>query len=238
MTILAVFDFDQTLLEHNSDVVIQKLAPGGKIPNDLHSVAKEQGWTAFVNKCLEYLHDNGVTKENIVDFIHDEPYVEGAIDMIKVLKEKHKAEIIIISDANAVYIHESLVTAGIRDAISEVFTNPAEFNESGQLIVTPFTNQSECDLSERNLCKGRVMLDYMNGKQFDFVVYAGDGGNDFCPISKLGPDDMAFVRKGYALERTIPKMEQSRGIKVNAPVHFWTTSDDIISEIEKKLSSI
>ena len=40
--ILAVFDFDQTLLEHNSDVAIQILAPGGKVPSEVHAVARSK----------------------------------------------------------------------------------------------------------------------------------------------------------------------------------------------------
>ena len=42
--ILAVFDFDQTLLEHNSDVAIQTLAPGGKLPSEVHAVARSKVW--------------------------------------------------------------------------------------------------------------------------------------------------------------------------------------------------
>ena len=42
--ILAVFDFDQTLLEHNSDVAIQILAPGGKVPSEVHAVARSKVW--------------------------------------------------------------------------------------------------------------------------------------------------------------------------------------------------
>ena len=42
------------------------------------------------------------------------PYVEGAIDMIKKLKNDLNADIIIISDANSIYIQESLVNIGLR----------------------------------------------------------------------------------------------------------------------------
>ena len=112
--ILAVFDFDQTLLEHNSDVAIQTLAPGGKLPSEVHAVARSKGWTAFVNECLAYFHKNGVQKDDILNFIHGMPYVEGAINMIKKLKNDLNADIIIISDANSIYIQESLVTIGLR----------------------------------------------------------------------------------------------------------------------------
>ena len=111
---LVVFDFDQTLLEHNTDVAIQSLAPGGEIPSEVHAVARSKGWTAFVNECLAYFHKNNIVKEDILKFIHKMPYVEGAINMIKKLKYDLNADIIIISDANSIYIQESLMNAGLR----------------------------------------------------------------------------------------------------------------------------
>ena len=103
----------------------------------------------------------------------------------------------------------------------------------------PYESQTECDLSERNLCKGKVMLEYIKKQNYSFVCYAGDGGNDFCPIQKLTQNDLAFVRKGYALEKKIPKMKESRGLVVIAEIHYWTTTvHDILAQIEKKLESI
>ena len=111
---LVVFDFDQTLLEHNTDVAIQSLGPDGKVPEEGHAVARSIGWTAFVNECLAYFHKNGIQKNDILKFIREMPYVEGAINMIKRLKNDLNADIIIISDANSIYINESLENAGLR----------------------------------------------------------------------------------------------------------------------------
>ena len=63
-------------------------------------------------------------------------------------------------------------------SFDEIYTNPAKFNEEGQLVVQPYEYQTECDLSERNLCKAKVMLDYIKNKDYAFVCYAGDGGNE------------------------------------------------------------
>ena len=82
------------------------------------------------------------------------------------------------------------------------------------------------------------MLDYVKNKDYTFVCYAGDGGNDFCPIQKLTSNDLAFVRKGYALEKKIPKMKESRGLHVTADIHYWNNGHDILAQIEKKLESI
>ena len=170
---LFVFDFDQTLLEKNTDVDIQKLAPNGEIPKDIHDIAKSEGWTAFVNACLKYFHEQNISKDQIIEFIKNMPYVNGAIEMIKTLKHEYQADIIIVSDANSVYIEESLKNADILQCFSEIYTNPGEFRENGQLIVTPFTNQTECKLSAINQCKGKIVLDYIKDKDFAFICYAG-----------------------------------------------------------------
>ena len=82
------------------------------------------------------------------------------------------------------------------------------------------------------------MLEYIKKQNYSFVCYAGDGGNDFCPIQKLTQNDLAFVRKGYALEKKIPRMKESRGLEVTAEIHHWTTGHDILAQIEKKLESV
>ena len=158
MTFLAVFDFDQTLLQCNTDVEVQKLSPGGQVPEDLHKIAKTQNWTAFVNACLEHFHQNEISDEQIIQFIRDMPFVEGAKEMIKTLKNDYKADIIIISDANSIYIAESLKNAGLNDAFKDIFTNPA-IVENGQIILTPYTNQPDGNPRD---WKAKVLQDYIN----------------------------------------------------------------------------
>ena len=236
-TFLAVFDFDQTLLERNTDVEIQKIAPGGKVPDELKTIAKTQNWTAFVNACLEYFHQNGISAEDIKQFIRDMPFVEGAKEMIQKLKREYKADIVIISDANSIYIEESLKNAGLFEDFNQIFTNPATV-ENGQIIVTPISYQSDCDPKERDMWKAQVLQDYIKDKNhYNFVFYAGDGGNDFAPILQLTPNDLAFVRKGYALEKMIPKMKESRNLEIKAQVHYWNDAYDIMEQVSKRLLS-
>ena len=232
--LLAVFDFDQTLLECNTDVEIQKIAPGGKVPEDLKIIAKKQNWTAFVNACLAHFAQNGISAQEILQFIRDMPFVEGAKDMIKKLKDEYKADIIIISDANSMYIEESLKNAGLFEAFNEIFTNPAKVDNDGQIIVTPIAYQTDCDPNDRDKWKAQVLRDYIKDKSYNFVFYAGDGGNDFAPILQLTSNDLAFVRKGYALERMIGKTKESSK-EIKAQVHYWSTANDIMDQVSKRL---
>ncbi len=233
---LIVFDFDQTLLDKNTDTDVQRLAPNG-LPEEVKEVARKKSWTAFVNAELKYLHEKcDVTPEKLLQFIRDMPYVEGALKNIKQLKSKLNAEIIIISDANTVYIEESLKNAGVRDLISKIYTNPGAFNDDGLLEVKPFGDQTDCQLSSRNMCKGQIMQDYIGSRQFSFVAYIGDGSNDFSAMLKLKEGDLALVRKGFALERYIGKKKEE-GLTIKADVKLWENGHEVHEAICERFNS-
>ena len=66
-------------------------------------------------------------------------------------------------------------------------------------------------------------------------TYIGDGSNDFCPILKLSPADLAFVRQGYALEKTISKMKEKENLEVKASIYLWQNAHDIMKIIQDKV---
>ena len=48
----------------------------------------------------------------------------------------------------------------------------------GKLVIQPFTHQTECPLSGRNMCKGKILDDYISsrnqeGVKFSSIFYAG-----------------------------------------------------------------
>ena len=59
-----MFDFDHTITDLNTDVEVQKLAPGGNIPqsSELRGLYSSQGWTQFMGAVFELLHQNNVTQ--------------------------------------------------------------------------------------------------------------------------------------------------------------------------------
>lgn len=71
-----------------------------------------------------------------------------------------------------------------------------------------------------NMCKGEDLEAFLNrngGREsFDRIIYVGDGGNDFCPVLRLQPQDLAFVRKFRGLQTRIAK---EGGVK--AGIKYW-----------------
>ena len=61
---LLVFDFDHTITDLNTDVEVQKLAPGGEIPasSEMRGLYSDKGWTEFMGAVFSLLHENGVSK--------------------------------------------------------------------------------------------------------------------------------------------------------------------------------
>ena len=60
--------------------------------------------------------------------------------------------------------------------------------------------------------------------------------NLFLFIEKLSSEDLAFVRKNYALEKKIPKMKETRGIEIKANIHYWENAHDIMKILQEKFT--
>jgi hypothetical protein len=67
VTFLFAFDFDHTIVDANSDMVIQKVFHSGPIPERVRIVAKHQGWTTFMQEVFRFHYANHVTKTMFCD---------------------------------------------------------------------------------------------------------------------------------------------------------------------------
>ncbi|CAG8749644.1 5842_t:CDS:2, partial [Acaulospora colombiana] len=113
-------------------------------------------------------------------------------EMIEILRtiKSIDGEIVIISDANVVYIEEVLKAYGVRDLITHVITNPASWDENGRLRIrrlVPKDNPHGCKNNcSENICKGKELLGHISsGPRYDRIIYVGDSMNDFCPATKM-----------------------------------------------------
>jgi len=233
-----VFDFDHTITDANTDVEVQKLAPGGNIPasSEMRGLYSDKGWTEFMGAVFALLHKNGRSRDEILALMAGLVLTPNMQDLLTLAVSRLGATIAIISDSNSVFIEHILQIQGLDHCIHKVFTNPAKWSESGLLQIEPYHHQETCQLSTKNLCKGQILEDYVKtfDKKFDFVVYVGDGRNDFCPSLRLAQEDLVCVRQGYSLEKYIPQMAEE-GHVIKAEVLLWTDADQILKRVEEKL---
>ena len=139
---LMVFDFDHTVVNDNTDVVVQSLEGFPPLSDEVISSCRTDGWTKYMQRVFTFYSEHGAKKEDyfkVLDAIH---FVPGILELLKRLREPElDAEVIIISDSNSEFIGRILKQNGLESAFDKVFTNPAEFNEDGHLIVKPYHHQ-------------------------------------------------------------------------------------------------
>ncbi|XP_077555265.1 pyridoxal phosphate phosphatase PHOSPHO2-like isoform X2 [Haemaphysalis longicornis] len=231
---LVVFDFDFTIIDDNSDVYIQKLAPNGELPPEIKEPYNQNGWTPFMRGVFHFLYDSQVQPDDILDCLLEIKFVDGIIDLLKQLHKTGVFELIIISDSNSVFIEHIMQASGVRPLVHEIFTNYAFFDANGCLQISEYHMQNWCKLSSVNLCKGSIMEEYLErrrkqGVHFDTVSYVGDGNNDLCPSLRLRPCDFIFARAGYKLAKILNKDPD----RAKAKLHIWHTGLDIANVLLK-----
>lgn len=241
---LAVFDFDHTIINGNSDLEIMRLLEQKNIPQRVKELHKSDGWTVFMQAIFELLDKHGVKEDAIKDLITNLPAVPGMPELIKTLNEKFNCDIIIISDSNSYFIDSWIDANNLKDNILKTFTNPAHF-ENHLLKIKMYHLQNSCKLSTKNLCKGQIMEDFVqdqlkNGSSYDRVLYFGDGLNDFCPILRLKENDLACVRKNYKCVGLVKKAldgqyKDDDGVSrvVLSHVFIWENAFEIIDYMQK-----
>lgn len=225
---LAVFDFDHTIVNDNSDVVARDIIT----PSDLIPKQKEYpgNWTQYMQQVFHTIKSINIPAEQVISTVSLMSPNEGMPKLMTALY-KNNVDIIVASDSNSLFIENWLKRNKLYDAVSYVYTNPAKI-ENGIIKIEPYVLQTTCDLCEKNMCKGTIVKEHVSktNKTYNKILYFGDGKNDLCPILKLKENDIAFPRSGYVLE----KLLQSHNIQ--AKVVPWSTGDIIYEYL--KLSNL
>lgn len=238
---LLIFDFDHTITDQNTDVEVQKLAPGGEIPqsSELRGLYTTEGWTQFMAAVFELLHQNNVTRAEILSLMSSLNFISGMETLLRAAVSELAATIIIVSDSNSVFIDHILQERSLSHVVEKVFTNPAWW-EGDKLCIRPFHHQETCKLSTKNLCKGQILEEYLkeckdNQRFFSFLAYVGDGKNDYCPSLRLSESDIVFPRHGYTLQKVIEKTAEDEEQKIKAEICYWTDGEEILEKLKQKI---
>ena len=192
-----------------------------------------------MGEIFKYLHSNQTTPVQILECMTEIGVSPGIAELLRSL-DHSKAEAIIISDSNSVFIDHILTHHGLKETIHKVYTNPAKFNEEGCLQIEMYHVQNSCSLSTVNLCKGQILESYIEERNsdnvhFTHVAFIGDGQNDFCPSLRLSPKDFVFPRQGYSLVDYIEKMKAEKGLHIKANIHLWNSGLDILKVLSDKV---
>jgi pyridoxal phosphate phosphatase PHOSPHO2 len=167
---LGIFDFDNTIIDVNSDTFIDKLLIGNddnryyKYPAEIEDAyIKTRNWTNRMNAVFAYMRNShSIKQSDLIECLNEIKISDSMLKLINQLKENGYT-LAIVSDANTVFIDAILRRNQIADCFYKVFTNPAEFDEQEKLLVRPFSeifNESgkgfdcETKICSTNICKG------------------------------------------------------------------------------------
>ncbi|XP_060854836.1 pyridoxal phosphate phosphatase PHOSPHO2-like isoform X1 [Rhopalosiphum padi] len=216
---LAVFDFDQTIVDGNSDVVaIDLINPTNLIP-DRKDFPKN--WTQYMQRVFDIIKTIKIPAEQIIDVVSLMRPNDGMPKLMRALHENN-FDIIVASDSNSLFIYNWLKYNELLDVVSCIYTNPATVVDNA-IKIEPYSVQTKCDWCTTNMCKGAIVEEHILNKnqKYDKILYFGDGHNDLCPILKLTKNDIAFPRLGYILENLL------KSHSTPAEVMPWCTGENI-----------
>lgn len=163
-----------------------------------------------------------------------------------------KTHLVIISDSNTFFIDSIMSHKVPNIKPNAVVTNYAtptiltieENNEASigssntknctYLQVSPYETQTDCDLCPVNLCKGRVLRNYLQTHgPFDEVYYIGDGGGDACPGIQLNSSDTLFVRRGFSLEKIVQEQKMDGlTLQFKCNIVYWNDGNELQNSMQ------
>ena len=205
--VLFALDFDNTLVDENTDTWVLQILPHLELKDKLHEYkGKFDCWTDLMNEMLKILHDNGCGREEIIDWIKKIKPFEAMESFLKKAKDNPLVDVVIISDSNTIFISTILKQRPeCLTAVDEIHTNRGVFDSTGRLHVTRYHAHScpHCTTTP-NMCKGIVLKAILGRHKYSQVVYVGDGRNDMCPcVSVLNEGDHVIARKDYPLAKKL-----------------------------------
>ncbi|KAI3868572.1 hypothetical protein MKX03_003792 [Papaver bracteatum] len=230
--IVVVFDFDKTIIDHDSDnYVIDELG----FTQLFDELLPTMPWNTLMDNMMLELHSNGKTIEDIANVLRRAPLDPNIISAIK---SAHAlgCELKILSDANMFFIETILEHHGLSGYFSEINTNPGFVDDQGRLRIFPYhdfttaphgctTACHGCPICPPNMCKGlifdRIKAEaYADGKKR--IIYLGDGKGDYCPSLMLEQSDRLMPRKDYPLWELII----SDPSLIKAEIHEWSNGKE------------
>ncbi|RIB14943.1 phosphatase phospho-type [Gigaspora rosea] len=234
---LVVFDFDWSLIDQNSDVwIIEQLSP--IIAKQINELKEKYQWTDLMNYLVGEIYKQGITKQQFEQAFAAIPFKPEMIEALKMIKSAN-GDIIILSDANTVYIEAILKAYEVIDLISNIISNPAAWDEDGRLHIRRLNNiphgcENPCS---ENICKGHELIKFLSAHPNEYyqIIYVGDSFNDFCPATKI--NDILLAREGFKLASflndTLPSSHEYKNMnrQISPRIIYWKDAVRILEFI-------
>lgn len=219
---LLTFDFDETIVDENSDDSIVRAAPGQRLPESLRATYREGFYNEYMQRVFKYLDEQGVRRRDLRAVCEAIALSRGMGDLLQfVAKQGAGFEVIRFSDANTFVVESALRATGHLGLFCRILGNLSGPDARGLLALRPFHSHS-CARCPTNMCKHKVLSDSLrvrvqDGAHFECLFYVGDSANDFLPMGLLANSDVALPRRGCLMHRLILEARKAEPSSVRPP---------------------
>eukprot|EP00795_Rhopilema_esculentum_P014547 gene14547-5615_t len=187
---LVVFDFDNTLIDGNTDSVIIDMFP------DLKTTARTyrsegKGWGETMHSILDKISGkHGRTREHIDSCIYQLEIPKTVKQMFSRIVNLKKSDLIIVSHSNEYFIDILLNMADInKSTFKNILTYPAVWTDKGSLEVQRFhSHVIDCAYCPNDFCKANKLSKY-------------DTSDCNFPAAEASPASHTCFTSGLALQR-------------------------------------
>ena len=205
MTKLAIFDFDWTVVNENSDVWIFKVLSSHNLYKELKRRRGSTQWTQLMDELVvSLMTKEGRSLKEMEEALNTIPIHEDMINLIEDLHSKGY-KLYVVSDANTMFIRSILNARKLLPYFTEIISNPGIVSD-GILRITPIHSNHGCGRCPSNICKGKIVSEILQHERATSAFYFGDGMNDFCPMTVMRDFDVFFVREGFGLANMLEEM--------------------------------
>ena len=227
---LIVFDFDQTIVNTDTDYELFKLLPEPLYTQFINTdyYSENYTWTEHMNKFYKLLKQQGYDikkKKKCLNTFELAPKFKELFNYLQL--NKNQFEIYILSSACDFSIEYLLNKFNIKNLFDGLLCNKVKEDEENMLILKQSAIDENCELCYPNQCKYKLFYDSFNEKinTYNNIIYVCDGGNDFCIARKLNAKDYLMIRKNYRLDKILNKHNS----EVQCKKYKWENGEDIIN---------
>ena len=235
---LLAFDFDETIIDQDSEEEILKSAFSKKELDEINQALTKIDFFEGFNYYFKKMKQNKMTLKDfntILDKIQLSPKMKELFDYLR--ENISKYEIIICSNAVDYEIKYVLQHNGFLDLFDDFICTKGKFqNEKSEHLLFVEKNQfpHSCNICSSFQCKGFEIKKYIEKSKNKFVkiLFVCDGSNDFCPSKNtLKKGDIVFPRFEHNLYNKLFK-EKLRDQLV-CDVCPWKNAEEIISKLKQ-----
>ena len=233
--ILLIFDFDETIVDQDSIYEQAKMTLSNEDYKKIIEIDEFDYYDAF-NYFFKREKEIGLNLKDInsnLEKLSLSPKMTELFEYIRQTKSKY--DLLLLSGDIDYVIKYVLQYHKFLDLFSYIICNKAEIQDSTseRIIYVPRDQfPHDCNLCISSQCKGLELEKFLKDKNYEKILFVCDGGNDFCPATKLmKKGDIVFPREGHRFLKRIEIENLQNDLKCD--ISPWKTGEDIINKLKE-----